>query len=153
NAYDPNQLITNRLNSLPFPGVDFYALLKAATEVFLMASCGILPTTSALGIPLIPSGPGAPTLPGNPPHPNALDVMGAYDPEGFQRLNQSVSGQQLNQLWNQYVVNFHGNPQGILPYFDVIRQKLGLRVGGPGGGFTPTGTQSGPNDGFPKLGI
>jgi hypothetical protein len=40
--------IDERRSQLPFPGVDFYALLKAGTEVFLMASCGITPVTPEL---------------------------------------------------------------------------------------------------------
>jgi hypothetical protein len=33
--------VTSALRNLPFPGVDGYAALKAATEIFLMKNCGV----------------------------------------------------------------------------------------------------------------
>lgn len=60
---------------LPFPGVDAYALLKAATEAFLMHECGIAPGGGEEGIDL-PVTPPAPSRPSAPSPPLNLKVKG-----------------------------------------------------------------------------
>jgi hypothetical protein len=87
--------------SLPFPGVDAYSLVKCATEVFLMAHCGVLndfPT---------------------------LDAKSLIEEQG--RLGRDIDGTKLNALWNDaYLVEVNGgNPVKTLPYLALIRSKLG----------------------------
>jgi hypothetical protein len=114
--------INEKRNNLPFPGVDAYALLKAGTEVFLMASCGINPSTTALGKGLTVPGPSTGS---KPSRTDALGAMATYDDEGFQRLNQTMNNSDLEQLWQQYL-GTNMTKGAILPYFEVIRQKLNL---------------------------
>ena len=87
--------------SLPYPGVDAYSLLKCATEVFLMAHCGVVIDF------------------------NTLDAKTLIEEQG--RYGRDINATQLNQLWNDaYLVEVNGgNPVKTLPYLALIRSKLG----------------------------
>ena len=86
--------------SLPYPGVDAYSLVKCATEIFLMTHCGVaLENFSDLGINLF---------------------------EEQARFGREVSHNDLNQLWDAYLVEVNGgSPVKTLPYLALIRSRLG----------------------------
>jgi hypothetical protein len=80
---------------LPFPGVDSYALLKAATEVFLMKNCGIF----------------------GDPDASAPQFEAAQESARFAR---PVDGRVIKEEFLGYT-----DKDEILPYLDLIRSKLG----------------------------
>jgi hypothetical protein len=89
--------------SLPFPDVDPYRLLKAATEVFMMVHCGA--------------------------DLDDLDPGFDLDAES-RRLNRAVSPGEIRSYWLRYLRKaplFEGSGEHIrtLPYLDLIRMKLG----------------------------
>lgn len=103
-----NAAIDAKRRSLPFPGVDGYALLKAATEVFLMANCGVdAPNDQA-----------------------ANDLKWAViqnSPEEAQRVGDAARAQTLRDDWDRnYRVQTAGGK--VIPYLDIIRRKLGLPI-------------------------
>jgi hypothetical protein len=87
--------------SLPYPGVDAYSLVKCATEVFLMANCGV-----AIDF-------------------ENLDEKTLLEERG--RFGRDIDGTELNKLWNDlYLVEVNGGrPVKTLPYLALIRSKLG----------------------------
>jgi len=103
---DPMPAIEARRSRVPypFPGVDGYALLKAATEVFLMAACQVVMVN--------PQG--------------TFQVMTALDDQEQIRLNRPANAADLGAAWDRYVT--HWNGESILPYLDIIRRKLGVPV-------------------------
>jgi hypothetical protein len=105
--------IDSRRNSVPFPGVEPYALLKAATEVFIMATC----STAAF----IPTGVGKNGLPNYKMDPRAED-----DPQSFERFQDPVHVQDLINEWKAYTDG--SIPPGVVPYLSVISQRLGVPV-------------------------
>lgn len=85
--------------ALPFPHVDQYRVLKAATEVFLMCHCG--------------------TRPGD------LDDLDLD--EESRRLNRQVHPGELEEQFRDYLVRIptaNGDPIDVLPYLGLIRLKL-----------------------------
>lgn len=114
---------------LPFPDVDPYRFLKAATEVFMMVNCETLPATA------------------KNPAPHAFDrVWTAAERKnepgiGFseadedlayaeRRLGRSFSADQIEKAWKAYLVQ--PDPEDptdpslrVLPYLALIRTKLG----------------------------
>ena len=110
--YDVGRRIGHRLRKvkrrtdLPFPNVDRYRLLKAATEVFLMTHCGV-----ELG------------------DFTHVDV----DEEG-RRLNRDVDLGDLQSELRDYLCQVHtdeGEILEVLPYLGLIRLQLGdVRVVG-----------------------
>lgn len=88
-----------RRNALPFPNVDRYRLLKAATEVFLMVHCGV-----------------------------ALDDFSDVDlDEESRRLNRAVGRNDLEEEMRDYLVNVSagdGRCLDVLPYLGLIRLQL-----------------------------
>jgi hypothetical protein len=86
--------------SLPYPGVDAYSLVKCATEVFLMAHCGVV-------------------------NFNALDEKTLTEEQG--RYGRDISKEQINRLYNEaYLVEVNGGtPVKTLPYLALIRSRLG----------------------------
>ncbi|NGO15371.1 8-amino-7-oxononanoate synthase [Streptomyces sp. HC44] len=100
--------------SLPFPGVDAYLLLKVATEVFLLANCGV--HVNSFDVP---------------------DVLGFTDQEladELRRYSTTEPGSDAFQLaivnrWARYIkANRPELPSAdpaVLPYLGVIRDKLG----------------------------
>jgi hypothetical protein len=103
-----NAAVDAKRRSLPFPGVDAYALLKAATEVFLMANCGV----------------------DAPNDPAAADLKWAaieHSGEEAQRVGDAARAASLREDWDKFYRV--GGPGGrVIPYLDLIRRKLGLPV-------------------------
>jgi hypothetical protein len=91
-----------RRSGLPFPNVNRYRLLKAATEVFLMLHCGVdLERFNHLHLDL--------------------------DAES-RRLNRTVDRGDLEAQWRDYlnrIFTSDGEALEILPYLELIRIKLG----------------------------
>jgi hypothetical protein len=89
-----------RRTALPFPNVDRYRLLKAATEVFLMIHCGV-----DLG-----------------------DFTGVDLNEESRRLNRTVHPGDLEAQLRDYLVRVSAGQDQfleLLPYLELIRRKLG----------------------------
>jgi hypothetical protein len=89
-----------RRTALPFPNVDRYRLLKAATEVFLMIHCGV-----DLG-----------------------DFTHLDLDEESRRLNRTVQPGDLEAQLRDYLIRIsagHGEFLDVLPYLELIRLKLG----------------------------
>ena len=99
-----------RRTGLPFPNVDRYRLLKAATEVFLMTHCGV-----------------------------DLDDFSSIDlDEESGRLNREVNLRDLETDLRDYLMRVptgDGDYLDVLPYLGLIRLQLGdvTVVGGRGG--------------------
>jgi hypothetical protein len=89
-----------RRTALPFPNVDRYRVLKAATEVFLMTHCGV-----------------------------ELDDFSRVDlDEESQRLNRTVTEAELEEQMRSYldrVAAGDGEFLDVLPYLGLIRRQLG----------------------------
>jgi hypothetical protein len=89
-----------RRTALPFPNVDRYRLLKAATEVFLMTHCGV-----------------------------DLENFDRVDlDEESERLNRPVTRTELEQQMRRYlrrVAAGDGECLDVLPYLALIRRQLG----------------------------
>ncbi|MGY1807676.1 hypothetical protein ACI8AF_09920 [Blastococcus sp. SYSU D00669] len=87
-----------RRTALPFPNVDQYRLLKAATEVFLMCRCGV--DVSELDVDL---------------------------EEEARRLNRTVQIGDVEAEFRALVAPPAGDDEGLpmLPYLRLIRRKLG----------------------------
>ncbi len=84
---------------LPFPGVNAYALLKVATEIFVMEHCGVV-------VDLDPSG---------------FDFAQIDDLEESIRSN-SIEGESFDELWAKYLEQVNGLK--TIPYLALIRDKL-----------------------------
>jgi hypothetical protein len=84
---------------LPFPDIEAYRVLKAATEAFLMVSCDVALDQNAV-FPTIRS-------------------LSASDRD---RLGLEP-GSSLRQLWNRYLRTVDSD--GFIPYLYLVRQKLG----------------------------
>jgi hypothetical protein len=88
-----------RRTALPFPNVDRYRLLKAATEVFLMLHCGV-----------------------------DLDDFTRVDLDAeSRRLNRTVDRGDLEEQMRDYLVQVatgNGDVLDVLPYLGLIRLKL-----------------------------
>jgi hypothetical protein len=102
-AKDTRHLLhkVKRRTALPFPNVDRYRLLKAATEVFLMLHCGV----DADGF-------------------TRLDLD--LEAEG-RRLQRPVQASGLEEQWRSYlarVATGDGQFLEVLPYLELIRLKL-----------------------------
>jgi hypothetical protein len=91
--------------SLPFPGVETYRLLKAATEVFLMLYCEVRLDTLFTEDP-----------PGPEPRWTPDDERGRLEHPG------SVPGE-----WQKLLVDIGGGKKTI-PYLALIQNKLGVPV-------------------------
>ncbi|MFI7065685.1 hypothetical protein ACIBL3_32135 [Kribbella sp. NPDC050124] len=90
-----------RRTALPFPNVDRYRLLKAATEVFLMLHCGV----DADGFSRL-----------------KLDLN-----EESRRLQRTVRPGDIEAQWREYLVRVATGDDSaleILPYLELIRAKL-----------------------------
>ena len=88
-----------RRTALPFPNVDRYRLLKAATEVFLMIYCGV----------------------------DLDDFRGVNLDEESRRLNRTVHPGDLEAQMRDYlkrVVLDDGELIDVLPYLELIRRQL-----------------------------
>jgi hypothetical protein len=114
NAVNAWQAIDARRNSLPFPGVEPYALLKAATEVFVMASVGSLAIVPSLGF-------GSGSAPGSKGNPFVMSSGAQADPQAFDRFQEYLTAPELVEDWQDYTRN-----SGVVPYLRVIAQRLGV---------------------------
>jgi hypothetical protein len=88
-----------RRTALPFPNVDRYRLLKAATEVFLMINCGV----------------------------DLDDFRGVNLEDESRRLNRTVRPGELEAQMRSYltqVVTGDGQSIDVLPYLGLIRLQL-----------------------------
>ena len=88
-----------RRTALPFPNVDRYRLLKAATEVFLMIHCGV----------------------------DLDDFRGVDLDAESRRLNRTVRRSDLEEQMRDYLVQVAtgtGEVLDVLPYLGLIRLKL-----------------------------
>jgi hypothetical protein len=89
-----------RRTGLPFPNVDRFRLLKAATEVFLMIHTGV-----------------------------DLDDFSDVDvDEESRRLNRTVDRAELEEQMREYLVQVatgEGDALEVLPYLGLIRRQLG----------------------------
>jgi hypothetical protein len=89
----------NRRTTLPFPNVNRYRLLKAATEVFLMINCGV-----------------------------DQDVFEGLDLAAeSRRLNRTVSQDDIEAQFRDYLVRVdtgRGDFLDVLPYLGLIRLQL-----------------------------
>lgn len=103
--------------TLSFPDAEPYRLLKVATEVFLMATCGVV----------MPLG----DTPGNPVDATDLDQtsFSKLDPvEEELRLLRTPIASDLSNEWAQYLQPSGPNPLDppTLPYlYSIVRMKLG----------------------------
>ncbi len=99
---EPNKRLTGPCEnrSLPYPGVDAYSLVKCATEVFLMAHCGVV-------------------------NFNTLDAKTLDEEQA--RYGRNVTRDQINQIFtDKYLVEVNGGtPVKTLPYLALIRSRLG----------------------------
>ncbi|MET0896785.1 MAG: hypothetical protein ABWY45_02615 [Mycobacterium sp.] len=89
----------NRRTALPFPNVDRYRLLKAATEVFLMTHCGV----------------------------DLDDFSDADLDEESRRLNRTVAQGDLEREMACYLTRVaagDGEFLSVLPYLGLIRRQL-----------------------------
>jgi hypothetical protein len=103
---------------LPFPDTEPYRLLKVATEVFMMAHCGVvlgetdqnLASTTNRSL----DNPDFPAL-ANPAvdAEEELRLPGMTDPAG-----------QIPGLWAEYLKAI-GQDRSTIPYLDIVRLKLG----------------------------
>lgn len=92
-TYDPTYAL------LPFTGSDRYALLKAATEVFVMANCGV-----------------------DLPQGTFAELVKRVSQDSEMTGHGIDFGQITSSLWNGYLHHIRGN--AILPYDALILDKL-----------------------------
>lgn len=82
---------------LPFPGVAAYGVLKAATELFLMQECGIV-----------------------------FDENFRFsEAEESARFGRPVTHAELDRMRNDYLSDLQNENAQTLPYFELIRERLG----------------------------
>jgi hypothetical protein len=88
-----------RRSALPFPNVDRYRVLKAATEVFLMTHCGV-----------------------------DADFERVDLDEESRRLNRQLDRRELQEQMQSYLTTVSsgdGRSLDVLPYLGLIRRQLG----------------------------
>jgi len=106
--------INNRVR-LPFPDAEPYRLLKVATEVFLMANCGVV-----IGEGQEEGGTDLERAVFTP-----IDSGPISDEENIRLLN-SPGASVLSAEWNNYLSARNGLPVRTLPYlYDIVALKLG----------------------------
>jgi hypothetical protein len=91
---------TDRRTALPFPNVDRYRLLKAATEVFIMINC----------------------------RTDHGDFSRVDLEQESARLNRDVRREELEAQFRRYLVDIpdgRGGELDVLPYLALVRRKLG----------------------------
>jgi hypothetical protein len=108
---------------LPFPDTEPYKLLKVATEVFMMANCGVvigqnednLDTTHRTDFA---NADFSRLTAHSSPADDAL-----ADEEEIRLLRATTASPQIDQQWQEYLVRIGQNR--TIPYLDIIRLKLG----------------------------
>jgi hypothetical protein len=98
---------------LPFPSVRAYSLLKLATELYLMQECGVFNFCDTA----------------NHQAANADFNSRFNETEETARLGRDLTPDLICQLKNDYLVELKNEVAGtpdtwVLPYFEIIRQKL-----------------------------
>jgi hypothetical protein len=118
------QAIDRRRFSLPFPGVEPYALLKAATEVFVMATASSPAFVNNANLGPLPPGMSA----------NDITARAAFDRQAWERLQEPMKVSDLIAEWNAYTRSPNPGviPDGIVPYLRIVGYRLGVPVQGPG---------------------
>ena len=111
--------------ALPFPGVDAYRLFKASTEIFLIVNCGVLTTSGNANMS---------RLFGGVDLGQERERYGGQEPSG-ERFRIAIMDR-----WKEYIAEDPERPRPavakeLLPYLDVIRQKLGDQGIGMNDGF------------------
>ena len=101
-----------RTHALPFPDMDQYRVLKAATEVFMMANCGVRVDADRLRRPF-----------------RGLDLAEEKIRLGRSDLDDDPFKAQIIDQWESYITagpRLAGEEdEAYLPYLSVIRLKLG----------------------------
>lgn len=96
-----------RETKLPFPRVDGYKLLKAATEVFLTVNCGVLPNFDSYNLS-----------------------------DESRRFYRPVGDGEIESLFGRYMTPVgRGSDANTIPYLDLIQDKLGEVRISPGNTF------------------
>ncbi len=108
---------------LPFPDVEPYRLLKVATEVFMMANCGVVigQTEHNLDITRGTTLEHA-DFDRLTDHKNPAEDRLA-DEEQLRLLRSTTASPQVSQQWQEYLVRI--GQDRTIPYLDIIRLKLG----------------------------
>ncbi|MEU7486924.1 hypothetical protein [Streptomyces sp. NPDC042319] len=102
------------LAALPFPGVDAYQLLKRATEVFLLAECGVFVSSNKDVIDKLVG---------------RLDLREERERYGERVLPDDPFRQAITNRWRRYIsadpkgAAGHNDP-AVLPYLGVIQRNL-----------------------------
>jgi hypothetical protein len=103
---------------LPFPDAEPYRLLKVATEVFMMAHCGVVLGETDQNLVSTTNRPLD-----NPDFPALADP--AVDAEEELRLpGMTDPAGQIPGLWSEYLKAI-GQDRMTIPYLDIVRLKLG----------------------------
>jgi hypothetical protein len=108
---------------LPFPDAEPYKLLKVATEVFMMANCGVVIGQSEDNLDTTHRTNFADadfsrlTAHSSP----AEDALA--NEEEIRLLRATTATPQIDQQWQEYLVRIGQNR--TIPYLDIIRLKLG----------------------------
>jgi hypothetical protein len=87
------------LRYLPFNDTDAYRLLKVATEAFVIVNCGVGLTSDFIN---------------DAEYRSLLDQLELTD----------TSGGTAEDWWSQYLINVNGTDGYIVPYLEIIRNKL-----------------------------
>lgn len=101
-----------RSRALPFPDMDQYRVLKTATEVFMMANCGVRVDADRLRRPF-----------------RGIDVAEERVRLGRPGLDDDPFKAEIRDQWRNYITDGARLPgeedEAYLPYLSVIRLKLG----------------------------
>lgn len=101
-----------RTRALPFPDMDQYRVLKTATEVFMMANCGVRVDADRLSRPF-----------------RGLDLDEERVRLGRPGIDDDPFKAEIRDQWENYITEGARVPgeedEAYLPYLSVIRLKLG----------------------------
>jgi hypothetical protein len=120
------------LAALPFRGGDAYALLKFATEMFLMQEVGVLDPLGVLRAGLVKGGNGAALLDSDTVM-NSLEAQlddptqaEALRSQEERRLGRPLNLPQIKRMRDSYYVALKDEapPALVLPYLRIIRERL-----------------------------
>jgi hypothetical protein len=108
---------------LPFPDAEPYRLLKVATEVFMMANCGVVIGQNEDNLDTTHRARFADAdFSRLTAHSSPADDALA-DEEQLRLLRPTTASPQVDQQWQEYLVRIGQNR--TIPYLDIIRLKLG----------------------------
>jgi hypothetical protein len=102
---DTRKRVTDTAPSLPYPEIEPYRVLKAATEVFMTVNCGVQEDEKIFDKRL-------------------FDGMDLFDESA--RLNRGLKAGDLEAMWRRYLRPEDDGNGGmdILPYLALVRAKL-----------------------------